>query len=399
MASAMAERFKPYGWLCRAAGAFYIQNLQAANTDDMVITWRCWYSLYSLVCLLAFSTGELVFVANNLRRLYATVRHFTRSLVVVIPAVVIVKVVVNIASAIFGSWAMLEFFKKSAEHERRTGFDRKEHRYGCRLSYLLRFFIVASFLVHQIANANITVRMLDAEGNSFFEFALKSGMLLFNFLFFIYDMLHFIVLRPCCEGLISYVLQEQNTLKSILESDYVFVAKLSGVTELERVRINVATIANLRRVLNGAWQYSIMTSAVVLLTMSCICIYGVFDEGVPTDQLLLTMSYCFCSTVDLIDIARLSQTMANEVQRLKESLMKVTMFHDSPVQFRQVAYLHNSLLPEDMFLSGGNFFNLNLPLLVSLAGSVITYSVILVQTSDSMEHMNTPRINSSASET
>ncbi|XP_075530660.1 uncharacterized protein LOC142563872 [Dermacentor variabilis] len=397
MVSAMAARIKPYAWLCRAAGVFFIKNLQCVSARDVTVSWKSWYTLYSVGCLLTFTLAELCFVANNTLRLFTTVRSFTKSLVLVIPTVVAFKVAVNIASAVFGSWTMLEFFKKSAEHEMRTAFDWKKYQWRCRLSYALRFFVSIFFFAHLVANANITTRLLNVEGDSFLEFVLKAAMLLFNFLFFTYDMLHFIILRPCCEVLIGYVHQEQDTLKRILAVGEKPTFKITTlIPELDRVRLNLSSIVHLRRVLNSAWQFSIMASVVVLLIVSCICVYSVFDEGVPTDQLLLTMSYCGYATIDFVDVARLSQQMANETLKLKESLMKTAVFHDSPADFRQVAYLRSSIRPSEMFLTGGNFFTLNMPLLVSLAGSIITYSVILVQTSDSVENMTTARSYHSA---
>ncbi|XP_037580512.2 uncharacterized protein LOC119463758 [Dermacentor silvarum] len=388
----MAARIKPYAWLCRAAGVFFIRNLQSGSPKDWTVSLKSWYTLYSVGCLLTFALAELYFVADNTVRLYATVRTFTKSLVLVIPMVVAFKVVVNIASAVSGSWTMLEFFKMSAEHEMRAAFDWKKYQWRCRLSYALRFFVAIFFFAHLVANANITIRLLNVEGYSFLEFVLKGAMLLFNFLFFMYDMLHFIILRPCCEVLIGYVRQEQDTLKRILGIGEKPTFKITTFnTELDRVRLNLSSIVNLRRVLNSAWQFSITASAVVLLIVSCICVYSAFDEGVPTDQLLLTISYCGYATIDFVDVARLSQRMANETLKLKESLMKASVFQDSPVEFRQVAYLRSSIRPSEMFLSGGNFFKLNMSLLVSLAGALITYSVILVQTSDSVEHMTTAR--------
>ncbi|XP_049274112.1 uncharacterized protein LOC119403054 [Rhipicephalus sanguineus] len=367
MVSAMAARIRPYATLCRAAGVFFIRNIHCANPRDAVVSWKSWYTLYSVGCLLTFTLGQLYFVANNTIRVFASVRSFTKSLVLVLPTVVAFKVTVNIASSVFGSWTMLEFFKMSAEHELKSAFDWKKYRYGCRLSYALRFFVGISFFAHLIANANITIKLLHIEGNSFLEFVLKAVMFLFNFLFFTYDMLHFIILRPCCEVLISYIRQEQDSLNYILAMSETPFTKIAAVDkELDRVRLNMSSIVSLRKVLNSVWQFSIMASAAGLLIVSCINIYSLFDEGVPKDQLLLIMSYCGYATVDFVDVARLSQTMGNEVLKLRESLMKVAVFHDSPTHFRRVAYLHGTLEPDEMFLSGGNFFTLNLPLLVSI---------------------------------
>ncbi|KAH6923562.1 hypothetical protein HPB50_002201 [Hyalomma asiaticum] len=239
MVSAMASRVSPRARLCRTAGVFFIDNLQCANSRDVVVRWKSWYTLYSACCLLTFALAELYFVANN-------------------------------------------------------------------------------------------------TADSLFDFVLKGAMLLFNLLLFTYDMLHFIMLRPCCEVLIDYVRQQQDYLKSILAiGEKQIVGITAFATDLDRVRLNLSSIANLRRVLNSAWQFSIMASAVGLLVVACICIYSFFDDGVPTDQLLLTMSYCGYATIDFVDVARLSQTMANEVLKLKDSLMKITVFHDSPTQLRQ----------------------------------------------------------------
>ncbi|KAH7933560.1 hypothetical protein HPB49_013918 [Dermacentor silvarum] len=194
-------------------------------------------------------------------------------------------------------------------------------------------------------NTNTTMRMVDIAGSQFLEFLLKAGILLFSSLFFVYDVLHFVVLRPCCEVIVSYIRHQHDALKTTLETGHGFaIAKLTGADDgLEAVRINLCYIGNLKRVINDTWQFAIMASATVNLIVSCICIYCVFDEGVSTHQLMLTMTYCFYSVIDFADVAWLSQKMSNEV-----------------------AYLYNAIHPEEMFLTGGNYFKLNMPLLVSL---------------------------------
>ncbi|KAK8776499.1 hypothetical protein V5799_030156 [Amblyomma americanum] len=138
MGSAMAEHFKPYSWLCRAAGVFFIQNLQADDKDDMRVTWKTWYSLYSFASLLLFGLVEVAFIANKFLHIFVRVRSFTKSVFVVIPVVLTAKVVTNVSSAIFGSWTMLEFFQMSAEHEKRASFDGVRYRYRSYMAYLLR---------------------------------------------------------------------------------------------------------------------------------------------------------------------------------------------------------------------------------------------------------------------
>ncbi|KAH6923877.1 hypothetical protein HPB50_008404 [Hyalomma asiaticum] len=317
MASVMAAHFKPYGWISRAAGLFFVQGLQSKSVHDVRVRWKTWYTLYSIACLVCFTAVELAIAVANVLRVFLQVRSFTKSLFFVIFAVMAVRVTVNVATAFFGARGMVEFFRKSAEYEKRTAFRREHHRFRSWISYLLRFFFVTAFFAHIVVNANITMRMVDVAGSHFLEFVLKAGILVFNALFFVYDVLHFVSLRPCCEVIVSYIRHQRDTLRVMLSTaGNAAIAKLSGADEnsdLQVVRINLCSIAELKKVLNDVWQYSIMASATVVLIITCICTYCLFDDGVPTEQLLLTMTYCFYSAVDFTDVARLSQTMSNEV--------------------------------------------------------------------------------------
>ncbi|XP_037524907.2 uncharacterized protein LOC119401946 [Rhipicephalus sanguineus] len=416
MASVMAAHFKPYGWICRAVGLFFVQGLQSKSVRDVRVSWKTWYALYSVVCLLCFAAGEAAVAVSNVRRIYFKVRSFTKSMILVIFAVMVVKVTVNVATAFIGSRGMAAFFRKSAEYEKRTAFTRDitASDPGYRIfsdithaalsamtktkCHYRRFFFVVTFFAHIVVSANLSARAVDVAGDQFLQFTLKAGVLLFNSLCFVYDVLHFVALRPCCEVLLSYIRHQHDTLKAMLVTGNAAIVKLTGADDngdLEMVRVNLCSIAELKKLLNDVWQYSIVASATVVLIITCVCTYCLFDEGISTEQLLLTMSYCFYSAVDFADVARLSQKMSNELRELKEYLVKVSMFHESPARCAQVAYLHNSIHPEEMYLTGGSYFKLNMPLLVSLAGSIITYSVILVQTSDSVDHQTLPRTNHS----
>ncbi|KAH6924018.1 hypothetical protein HPB50_010456 [Hyalomma asiaticum] len=182
-----------------------------------------------------------------------------------------------------------------------------------------RMFFVTVFFAHIVMNANMTMRMVDVAGNHFLEFVLKAGILVFNALF-VYDVLHFVALRPCCEVIVSYIRHKRDTLWVMLATTgNAAIAKLSGADEnsdLQLVRINLRSVAELKKVLNDVWRYSIVASATVVLVITCICTYCLFDDGVPMEQLLLTMTYCFYLAVDFTDIARLSQTMSNELSDL-----------------------------------------------------------------------------------
>ncbi|KAH6923560.1 hypothetical protein HPB50_002199 [Hyalomma asiaticum] len=374
MASAMAENFRVHGWLCRAAGVFFVKNLHGADVDEMEVTWKSWYTLYSVALLCVFGAINLEFVATKMMELSTRARSFTKALFLVVPLAVSSKVVTNIVSAIVGSVKMKQFFKNAFEHEMETSFWRQRYRYRSRISYALRFFMAVAFSANIVVTAHMTMSTAGF-GNNYYLDLLRVSTILGNFFFFFYDMLHSITLRPCCEVLIAYIQHQHAIVRAVLPTDdRAIVGPLgtTGVAELQRVKTNLRSIGKLRQLLNDIWQFSLAVSSAAVLIVGCITVYCTFDSGVPLNQILLSLSYFVYSALDFVDVARLSHEMAGEV-----------------------AHLYASICPEDMSLSGGNFFAVDLPLLVSIGGSIITYSVILVQTSDNVEHHQVPHMNSS----
>ncbi|KAH7933841.1 hypothetical protein HPB49_018055 [Dermacentor silvarum] len=326
MASAMAEKFRVRGWLCRAAGVFFIKNLQAADVDEIVVTWKSWYTLYSLACLCTSAAINLEFVTTKMMQLSAKARTFTKALFVVVPLSVSAKVMANIFSAILGSHKMRKFFRNAANHEMQTSF------------WSQRFFMLGAFFMNVVVSAHMTMSTA-AFGSNYYVDLLRVTTILGNFFFFFYDMLHSFTLRPCCEVLIAYVRHQHATIRAVLPMEDGAITRslgMSGVAELQRVKSNLRSIGKLRELLNDIWQYSLAVSSASLLIVGCICVYCTFDSGMPLNQILLTLSYFVYSALDFVDVAHLSDAMASE----------------------GCQSLH-FICPEDMSLSGGNFFTLD----------------------------------------
>ncbi|XP_070382969.1 uncharacterized protein [Dermacentor albipictus] len=174
-------------------------------------------------------------------------------------------------------------------------------------------------------------------------------------------MVPFLVLRPCCEVILLYIRHEHDVLRSVVQ-DTGNIAYEQRVRLVEMVRINLCAVSRLKRRLNQVWVCSLGASGALVLCVTCIGIYLTFVEEFSTSQHLLTIMYGASTGLDFLDIANLSDAMVTEL-----------------------LFLADSLEPGEMALSGDGFFSLRLPLLVSLAGAVITYTVILVQTSESVK--------------
>ncbi|XP_075529725.1 uncharacterized protein LOC142563092 isoform X1 [Dermacentor variabilis] len=287
-----------------------------------------------------------------------------------------------------------------------------------------RFFMVGGFFGNVVVTSHMIISTAGFGSNYYLDL-LRVTTITGNFFFFFYDMLHSFTLRPCCEVLIAYVRHQHATIRAVLPTENRPITGpmgISGVAELQRVKSNLRCIAKLRELLNDIWQYSLAISSAAVLIIGCICVYCTFDSGMPLNQILLTLSYFVYSALDFIDVARLSDAMASEVsvcqlkwphtaiiflcciypillslkvRALRDTLATASMHRSSATELREVAHLYISICPEDMSLSGGSFFSLDLPLLVSIGGSIITYSVILVQTSDDVEHLQVAHTNHS----
>nr|XP_050048452.1 uncharacterized protein LOC126544941 isoform X1 [Dermacentor andersoni] len=213
---------------------------------------------------------------------------------------------------------------------------------------------------------------------------LKVSCVAGDFIFYVYQMVDFIVLRPCLEVLLLYIRQQHEVVRCMIDGggSLVFVNRAMKV---EEVRMNLCAIALLKTKLNGIWRWSITVSGGAVLLFACICTYTAFVEGLSTLQSIICLLYTVLLVLNILDITGLSQEMVNELRSMRQTLQSAPTGQQNGAYFTQISYLRDTIKPKEMAVSGSGFFSLNLPLIVSLAGSAITYTVILVQTSESVK--------------
>ncbi|KAH7937456.1 hypothetical protein HPB49_012516 [Dermacentor silvarum] len=94
--------------------------------------------------------------------------------------------------------------------------------------------------------------------------------------------------------------------------------------------------------------------------------------------LLLFLLGCFCLVQDLFSSAVSTSTRSCSPRQIRaQPATKLSA---------TVEFLHYTIDPEGMRLSGAGFFRLDKPLIVSIVGALITFTIILVQTSDELTH-------------
>ncbi|CAN7942417.1 unnamed protein product [Ixodes hexagonus] len=391
MQSLMLDHFSAYGLLCRLGGCFFIQNLRRQPFGNARVAWKSFYTLYSASCFI-FSFGclfwfEAVTTYTDSRTSGQSDR-FSNMLVQTQHAIVRVKVFLNFLSMITGSGRLLDFFRKSAMFEWSSAFVSSKaylRNGGGRLWSLLRrtlvivtlaatYVMFMHFYVAQVANAMAV------------EWALPYKVIgsIAGLFIFLYESLCYVVLRCCSGVLLEYIRAQLTALEVCSESSAARAGSSQASRQLETIRLNLCSIRELTRGLNNMWEISLAGTGIGIVLMNCVVFYWVFHDGIFKREVWVTLSYCTYSSFAFMELVYVSQALMDETQKLKNAVKAIRTPDPTGGYAEELRYLHESIDPKGMCFNGGGFFQLSKSLLVSMTGSIITFTVILVQTSDEL---------------
>ncbi|CAN8022606.1 unnamed protein product [Ixodes persulcatus] len=390
MQSVMLERFSLYGQLCRYGGCFFIQQLK--SLENAKIVWKDLYTLYSATCVIFsfsfFLLLEVLFVleTNNFSTSIQSDK-FSDILIQTQHVVVSSKVLVNFLSMATGSSDLLNYFKKAAAFEKRSGFVPGK---GCvrtlgeqRWSLFRRVLVLVALATSYVLFMHFYVAHVADTVVRVWAIACKIIGPIAGFFFFLYDTLCYVVLRCCSGVLLEYICAQLREFEDCTRSN----GELSGTEvcrRLERIRLNMCSIRELSRSLNSTWNASLAATVAGILLANCVVSYSIFIDGIFEREVWIALAYCVYTSLVVLELVCMSQALMDETQNLKNATKNFRPSDLSRGCSQELRFLHESIDPKDMCLSGGGFFRLNKPLLVSMTGSIITYTVILVQTSNKL---------------
>ncbi|KAH6923561.1 hypothetical protein HPB50_002200 [Hyalomma asiaticum] len=303
MTSFMKQHFKWYGRLCLVSGLQFVQLPGGTKAHSGKALWKQLYLLYSLFCFAQF---------------------------------VVIQVVLNFCCAVAKSRSVFDFFRSAAKYEITSGFAAPKRRGQATSSIVVRLLLCLVFIANVVVSSYLSFDFVDYLGyTGMVDVLIRAIFVGGNFLFYVFEIVHFVVLRPCAEVIRLYIRHQHEFLRDVLDASVnVPLAKRSK--ELEAIRINLCAIATLKQRLNAIWRWCIMVSGAVVLVVACICIYSAFVEEFSTAHHLLTILYTISSTLDFVDIANVSQQMVNEVSGCRFVLFKrfnvSGVFHTIPLK-------------------------------------------------------------------
>ncbi|CAN7940094.1 unnamed protein product, partial [Ixodes hexagonus] len=384
MGSFMQKRFAGYATLCRIGGCLFIQNFRKKSLAKARATWKSPYTIYSFLCFCFFFWFEVAFLAKKVHVLTIFSRHFTHSLLFILHATVTFRIFINFSVIVAGSGKLLDFFRKAAIFEKSTGFSFPKRR---RWPMPRRFLVLASMVISYVLGVHLFIgEVVEAVPPQWFLVSKLCGYIAGSG-FFLYDSLLFVVTHCCTEVLVEYTHFQLLAFKDCDRTKGA-CSDLHASRQIEAIRLNLSSVRDLKNLLNDMWKWPLVAMCATMIFMPCVVLYSLFENGVYMRDIWVFLSYTVYSSLCFVEMTFVSQALSDELQRLKDANRAVMTTDASAGYVQQLRFLHETTEPVGMCLSGGGFFCLRKSLLVSMTASVITYTVILVQTSDDLAERN-----------
>ncbi|EEC13655.1 hypothetical protein IscW_ISCW011391 [Ixodes scapularis] len=386
MTSMMVQRSTPYAIFCRLCGCFFIHNFRGKSLRNAKVALKSRYTFYSFSWFLLYMFLEALFS----KRFGYVIRNISdplsRALMLVVLGVGLVKLITNLAVMILKPDKLLAFFRESEAFEMTTEFLPQAHSLRNSAAYgwhavrafsavvgLGLFFIEAErFIIVELSQSlspqwSVPLRVIG--------FVAGTG-------YVAYDSLSYFFLRNCTKVLVKYIQVQVELFQKVGKlNNFYFLAQSPHQVEAMRLRIN--KIKKLKESLNAIWAEPLIVACAGTIIIDCVVVDALVHDGIKK-ELWLAAGYSVYSTLCFIDLAHTGQTLIDEVRKLKSAILMVPAFGAPESCLQQLRYLHESVQPEGMGLSGGSFFVLKRSLLLSMTGSIIIFGVILIQTSNTM---------------
>ncbi|KAL3219123.1 hypothetical protein MRX96_030577 [Rhipicephalus microplus] len=114
------------------------------------------------------------------------------------------------------------------------------------------------------------------------------------------------------------------------------------------------------------------------------------QSSTSTGLIMSGILYCSLNFADALDVAFASESLANQVTEMKWTLRSLPFQGHLDGFAKDVRSFHEILDPAAMFLRAHGFFRVNMAQMISMTAAVITYTVILIQTSQSVKGTASP---------
>ncbi|XP_037515635.2 uncharacterized protein LOC119392749 [Rhipicephalus sanguineus] len=198
------------------------------------------------------------------------------------------------------------------------------------------------------------------------------------------------ILAKCfAEVFVQYLRAENMALEAAAHGQVVVVGAEQRRDDLRTVladcRANVEAVLRLVKAAQSLLGTPLLLSFGANMGVVCAVLYSLTDSSTPTGLIMSGILYSSLNFADALDVAFASESLANEVAEMKWTLRSLPFQGHLDKFAKDVRSFHEILDPSAMFLRAHGFFRVNMAQMISMSAAVITYTVILIQTSQSVK--------------
>ncbi|KAH7935092.1 hypothetical protein HPB52_003952 [Rhipicephalus sanguineus] len=354
----MVRHLRCIAQTCRLFGCFHIRDFSEKAISGASVKWKTPYTAYSAACLffVLFFQG---FVQANKISVLTSRATFTKALVITVRLFALANALVTIYCVTIRANDLLEFFRKAALFEAYTGFRAPSRR--AMTSRRRCFFVFLRVAKLAVATAAFCVLLAALFGPSSlasvrhrWNVAIKMMSAFADVVFILYESVMYMVLSRTADVLVHYVRAQLRAFENCQRSFGATPCKTDLALALEAIRGNLSGIREMKACLNNIWNPAILMSSVCLLWSQCISLYCLFADRAARLDVWLGFFYSWFGSLRFLELAVVSHDLRMEAQNIKDATKTVTMAGAPSTYTRQIA------------------------------GAVITYTVIVVQTKEQL---------------
>lgn len=320
--SLMLTRLRIYGIICRLSGCLFIPSVPDMSLEFPNIFRIILYLVYSMLCFSLCLTFLLTYVAQN-AFLFSIATAFTKSLLVTLHTVVTLRIIVNFISVTRGSWKLIHFIRKSTIFERTSGFSFYERSSSQERGWsrVRRFLVLLASVNCGSFGAYFIVTNLQSSSLSRWTPIIQVFGVISGILLVVYDSLPYLFLTTTCEVLKEYLHVQLEAFRACqMSKDISSVTEVAG--HIEKIRINMETIAELKNIMNAVWQWALLTTCASMVLILCVVLTSLFAEGLVLREAIVAIAYAVHASLSLSEIAFASQSMKDEVSNAQQFLAR-----------------------------------------------------------------------------
>ncbi|KAL1433567.1 hypothetical protein MTO96_012401 [Rhipicephalus appendiculatus] len=361
--SLLARSSKLHGRLGQLCGCFFVRGIfSGVQEQARRVRCRSWYTIYSCACVALVTWIWADTMASWTVEWSGHRERIDNSLHITIHTLVFFRVAMNCVCMLSGSTKLVSIYQLAYVYEKRTGLT------PCECCSTQKIFWAdvrrcCGWVIYAILVTWTEPQGLHERKNAVTQTIFWINTVPLTLFWLVYDTMYSVALKTSAQALCMYLEHELQAL-TFLTSDKVFSFNRHAhmARRIEEVRLNVFTVIRLKRAINDIWVWSLLATSVFTLVVPCICMYEACYAAYAPEQQYATIIYTTYVAYEFFTLALASQCLINGIERL-----------------------HDSIDPNDMAFEGAGFFTLSMSLLVSMAASVITYAVILQQTTQSLK--------------